>query len=173
VGIQCDMSTILCDSCLLLFNGSEPSGADLEHHKSIHQLKAAAQKNCKICMILSERVANAKENRTNASIRSGYSKSFLTDQAPSDAFSLSFSVFPPTPEALAGHDRYGIRFDNLAVFWVIPEANVVWPAYSPSSYVQLILHLARSQLFFCKTRTRFEHRFPSEFGPRQQVDRSM
>jgi hypothetical protein len=145
------MSAVLCDSCLSLFSRSEPSGTDLEHHKSIDELKAAAQNNCKICTILCERVANGKDDRANASIRSGYSKPVLTDPASSNAFSLSFSVFPPIPEALASHDRYGIRFDNLAVFWVIPEADVVWSAYSTASCLSLMLHLACTQLFFGKT----------------------
>jgi hypothetical protein len=136
------MSTVLCDSCLSLFDRSEPSGYHLEHHKSLDELKAAAQKRCKICTILCEMVATANETRAEASIRSGYSKPSFTSSASSYAFSLSFNVFPPPPEVLEYHDRYGIRFDKLAEFWVIPDANTVWPAHSVASYLSLMLHLA-------------------------------
>jgi hypothetical protein len=74
-------------------------------------------------------VAIVKEARSDASITSGYSKLSLGLSSSSDIFSLSFSVFPPPSEALERHDRYGIRFDKLAEFWMIPDANAVLPAY--------------------------------------------
>jgi hypothetical protein len=108
-----------------LFDRSEPSGFHLEHHKSLDELKAAAHKRCKICTIVCEMAATANETRAEASIRSGYSKPSFSSSASSDAFSLSLSIFPPPPEALERHNRYGIRFDKLAEFWVIPDANAV------------------------------------------------
>src|SRR5579862_6570792 len=92
------MATVLCESCLSLFDRSEPSGRDLPHHGSLDELRAATRKCCKICMILYERVAFTGKTRSDASIRAGYTKEPFSFSSSADFFSLSFSLFPPAPE---------------------------------------------------------------------------
>ena|SRR2546423_11549278 len=118
------MATVLCESCLSLFYRSESSGRDLPQHNSLDELKAASQKGCKICTIIHERVATAGQARSDAFVRAGYTKRPLSFSS-ADFSSLSFSVFPPAPEEIERHDRYGIRFDKLVEFWVIPDADGV------------------------------------------------
>lgn len=124
------MHTVLCEACLSLFDRSEPSGRDLEHHESLSKLKAAARHGCTICTMLCERVVIAEETRSDASTRSGYSK--LSQDVPdfSQIFRLSFSVFPPPLEAIERYGRYGMRFDKLAEFWVIEDGRAVRPAHT-------------------------------------------
>jgi hypothetical protein len=130
------MATVLCESCLSLFNRSEPSGRDLPHHHSLDELRAATQKCCKICTILYERVVITGKTRSDVSIRAGYTKASLTFPSSAEFSGLSFSVFPPAPGDIERHDRYGIRYDKLAEFWVIRDADDVRliHTFSPISF---------------------------------------
>src|SRR5947207_530756 len=119
------MATVLCESCLSLFDRSEPSGCDLPHHSSLDELKAATRKCCKICMILYERIVFTGKTRSNASIRAGYTRAPFSFSSSAEFCSLSFSLFPPSPEDIERHNRYGIRFEKLAEFWVIRDADSV------------------------------------------------
>jgi hypothetical protein len=68
-------------------------------------------------MILYERITFTGKTRSDAFIRAGYARAPFSFSSSAEFCSLSFSLFPPAPEDIERHDRYGIRFDKLAEFF--------------------------------------------------------
>ena len=167
--MRLDMSPVLCESCLSLFDRSKPSSRDLEHHRSLNELKAAAQDGCKVRTILCENVAIANETRPDASIRSGYSELSLDAFNLSHLFTLSFSIFPPTTEAGERYDRYGMRFDKLADFWVIEDGCALCSARHILPTRSLTLNVASAELASAPW-TLFKYGFSSDLGPCDELD---